>query len=339
MQLQLETLQTTKEYLQPEIIRNFKMKNRNKSNIISVSRRTDIPAYYAKWFRERLELGYAYYMNPMSQQPVYADLSPDAVRAFVFWTRNPKPLFEHLDYIDNRFNKRHYMHFTINGLPKELEERNPRVEFAIESAKYLSDRYGDHYVQWRFDPIIMSSITPEEYILSQFEYIARNLSGYVKRCYFSFVDLYKKTERNIKSVSEKYDIEFYDYTLLKKMNLTKELKQIADRNNISLYACAEDNLLTDTGVIKAHCVDHDLIELVSGNEFKNKEMPSRQECGCIESRDIGYYDSCPHGCVYCYANMDPGKALENAKTYLIEGFPFDKEKNKTEDGEEQKELF
>ena len=298
------------------------------ARIISVIRRTDIPAYYAKWFRDRLGLGYAYYKNPLSNKPVFADLSSDSVRAFVFWTRNPKPFFEHLDYIDSRYNKRHYMHFTINGLPKELEERNPKVEFAIESAKYLFDRYGNNYIQWRFDPIIVSSITPEEYILNQFEYISKNLRGYVKRCYFSFIDMYKKTEKNIKQVSDKYNIDFNDYSLSKRITLTKEIKQIAESNNIILYAYAEDDLLKATGVNKAHCIDHDLITLFSGKEFEIRENPSRKGCGCIESRDIGFYDSCPHGCVYCYANMDPEQALENAKEYLKSGFPFDGLKNK-----------
>jgi len=310
------------------------MSNKIKPNIISVSRRTDIPAYYAYWFRERLEKGYAFYENPMSKQPVYADLSPESVRAFVFWTRNPKPMFEHLDYIDKRYNKRHYMHFTINGLPKELEERNPKVEYAIDSVKWLADRYGDEYVQWRFDPIILSSITTEEYYLSQFDYIARNISGYVKRCYFSYVDLYRKTVSNVKKKAEVCGIEFYDSSLEQKIELTKRLKEIADRYGITIYACAEDNLLVVSGIEKAHCVDHDLIAMVSGNDFNSRSMPSRIECGCIESRDIGFYNSCPHGCIYCYANMDPDEAFENAKKYLKEGFPFDglqpKKKNDSE---------
>ncbi|HQJ74070.1 MAG TPA: DUF1848 domain-containing protein [Bacteroidota bacterium] len=296
---------------------------KDKPHIISVSRRTDIPAYFANWFRDRLEKGYVYYMNPLSHEPVYVDLSPENVRAFVFWTRNPKPLIEHLDFIDKKYNKRHYMHFTINGLPKELEERNPKVDFAIDLVKQLSERYGDFYVQWRFDPIIISNITDEEYILSQFEYIARKLSGYIQRCYFSYVDFYKKTIINLKIISKKYNIELYDYPLEKRIALTKDLKSISDRYNIKMYACAEDNLLKPTSVEKAHCVDYDLIQKVSGNDFKYKEVPSRIECGCIESKDIGYYDSCPHGCIYCYANMDPEKALENARMYLKNGFPYD----------------
>ena len=125
--------------------------------IVSVSRRTDIPAYYADWFRERLEKGFLFYPNPFSQKPVFLSLKPADVRAFVFWTRNPKPLFKHLDFIDDKYNKRHYLHFTINGLPKVLEERNPSLDFAISSAEFLAKRYGPDYVQWRFDPILFSS--------------------------------------------------------------------------------------------------------------------------------------------------------------------------------------
>ena len=136
-----------------------------KKTIVTVSRRTDIPAYFADWFRSRLELGYCFYPNPHSQKPVQMDLSPEKVKAFVFWSRNPKPLLKHLDFIDDKYDKRHYMHFTINGLPEVLEKRNPKIDFAISTVELLAKRYGSHYVQWRFDPIIFSTITTQEYIL------------------------------------------------------------------------------------------------------------------------------------------------------------------------------
>jgi hypothetical protein len=296
-----------------------------KQTIISVSRRTDIPAYYADWFRKRLEMGYTFYPNPMSGQPVFANLSPENVRAFVFWTRNPKPLFKHLDYIDERYQKRHYMHFTINGLPEILEKRNPKIDFASDCARYLCDRYGSGYVQWRFDPIILSSVTPVSYFVEKFDEISGKIAGLTERCYFSFVDLYDKTIRNIKKIEKETGIQFFDSNLEEQINITKKFQQIADKRNITLHACAEDQLLTITGIEKAHCVDQDLINKVSnGVNKKFKPAPSRLGCGCIESRDIGYYNSCPHGCIYCYANMDPETALMKAKEYSEEGFPYDK---------------
>lgn len=309
--------------------------SKKESIVVSVSRRTDVPAYYADWFRKRLEIGFTVYPNPHSNKPVYIDLLPNHVKAFMFWTRNPRPLFKHLDYLDDRYQKRHYMHLSINGLPKILEARNPKIEFAIDSAKFLAERYGSGYVQWRFDPIIISSVTPEQFVIDKFGEIAEGLHGVTQRCYFSFVDLYKKTERNF-AVLEKQGITFdHQYTsnfiednLEKQQNLILALKAIAEANQITMYACAEDKIQeTIPGIEKAHCVDADLVERVCQGIDSQKftTTPSRIGCGCIESRDIGYYDSCPHGCVYCYANMNPDKALINAKTYTNEGFPLDNE--------------
>jgi len=297
-----------------------------KKIIVTVSRRTDIPAYYADWFKARLELGYGFYPNPYSQKPVFIDLTPQAVKAFVFWTRNPKPLFKHLDYIDEKYEKRHYMHLTINGLPEALEKRNPKIEFAISSAEYLAKRYGPDYVQWRFDPIIFSSITSRDYILRTFESLTTKLEGITNRCYFSFVDLYEKTKRNFRKVSEKEEISFQSTGIAEQTDLVEEFISIAASKKISLYACAEDQLLeTIPGLNKAHCVDADIIDRIcsNGGTLDYDSSPSRIGCGCIESKDIGYYDSCPHGCIYCYANMDPEKAFENAKEYMLRGFPMD----------------
>lgn len=297
-----------------------------KKVIVTVSRRTDIPAYFAEWFKSRLELGYCFYPNPYSQKPVYLDLSPSNVKAFVFWTRNPKPLIKHLDYIDDKYQKRHYMHFTINGLPELLEKRNPKIDFAIKSAEFLAKRYGCHYVQWRFDPIVFSTVTKKNYVLDIFNELAEKLEGITERCYFSFVDLYDKTLRNIKKIESEYSIKFEKTTLNEQTDFVKELISIAQKRKIELYACAEDQLLeTLPGLKKAHCVDADLIDRVCLSKDSNNYdiAPSRIGCGCIDSKDIGYYDSCPHGCIYCYANMNPEIALVNAKNYLENGFPMD----------------
>lgn len=164
--------------------------------IVSVSRRTDVPAYYADWLRQRMERGFAAYPNPHSGKPVFVDLRPESVLCFVFWTRNPRPLFKHLDYIDERYQKRHYTHFTINGLPETLEARNPQIDVALRAVEHLADRYGPDYVQWRFDPIVVSSLTPVELLVERFTELSQRLEGMTRRCYFSFVALYQKTRRN-----------------------------------------------------------------------------------------------------------------------------------------------
>lgn len=299
-----------------------------KKIVVSVSRRTDIPAYFSDWFRKRLEIGDTFYPNPFNPKAiVHQDLRPEAVKAFVFWTRNPKPLFTHLDYIDRLYNKKHYMHFTINGLPEILELRNPRLQYCFDSVKYLADRYEkDNYVQWRFDPIVLSDKSNAEYHLEKFEFIASNLKGIVRRCYFSFVDLYAKTQRNFKKVESETAINFIKPTLEEQIELTKKLKDIADKYGITLFACAEDTIYSKVpGIEKAHCVDGDIINEICKDEPKDNfdVSPSRTGCGCIESRDIGYYDSCPHGCIYCYANMNPQTALNNARNYQKKEFPMD----------------
>lgn len=298
--------------------------------IISASRRTDIPAYYADWFRQRLERGFVAYPNPHSGKPVFMSLLPAHVTCFVFWTRNPKPLFKHLDYIDERYQRRHYMHFTINGLPESLEARNPQVDFAVSSAEFLARCYGSDYVQWRFDPIVVSSVTPVDYILAQFALLASRLQDLTQRCYFSFVDLYQKTRRNF-AVLERQGISFDpSYTSAAEtadaqIALVTTMQQIAATHGITLYACAEEHIARSIpGIKQAHCVDADLVRRVAlAGGLSPKDAPTRMECGCIDSRDIGHYDSCPHGCLYCYANMNPDKALENARIYARDGVPMD----------------
>ena len=294
--------------------------------VISASRRTDIPAYYADWFSTALKKGYAHYKNPYSNIPVFADLSSGNVKAFVFWSRNPQPLFKHLDYIDQNYNKKHYMHFTINGLPHDLEIRNPAIDFAVKSVEFLAKRYGPDYVQWRFDPIVFSSVSTPEFLINKFEEITSKLEGMTTRCYFSFVDLYEKTKQNFAKASMTADIEFHKPSVTQQLSFVREMLSSAKKHNITLYACAEDFLLESIpGIIKAKCVDNDIIDKLCPDESKSnyKTEPSRIGCGCIESKDIGYYDSCPHGCIYCYANRDPELALKNSRNYLKKGFPLD----------------
>lgn len=316
---------------------------KSKKIVVSVSRRTDIPAYFADWFRKRIEIGTTFYPNPMNPNQIVAqELRPEVVKAFVFWTRNPKPLFKHLDYIDSKFDKKHYMHFTINGLPEELELRNPKIDFAIDSVKYLADRYqSNEYVQWRYDPIVISSLSEYEYHIEKFDEIANKLNGFVNRCYFSFVDLYSKTKRNFLKIEKEKNIKFRTPDLEERIELVKEFINIAEPLGIKLYACAEDDIFNVLGNIKkAHCVDGDIIDRICEKDSQSNysTKPSRIGCGCIDSKDIGYYDSCPHGCIYCYANMNPETALENAKGYLKNGFPLDNEKT-VSNGEQQGEIF
>jgi DNA repair photolyase len=290
--------------------------------IISISRRTDIPAYYADWLIRRINIGYTVYPNPVSGKPVFLSLKPEEVKILVFWTRNPLPLFPHLDFIDKYY--KHYMHLTINGLPKILEWRNPAVDTIIEAARKLSKRYGKHYVQWRFDPVILSTVTPEDFILRRFEYIASQLNGYIENCYISFVDFYKKTEENFQRLSRQHRIKFTIPSKEQEISIAQKLAQIAQRYHMTVNACAEEHLAGIPYIKIAQCINIDLINKITGVPLKNFTLQnSRAGCHCINAPDIGYYDSCPHGCIYCYSNKTPEIALKNARLYRKIGFPMD----------------
>jgi len=295
---------------------------KNKPKIISISRRTDIPAYYSDWLIHRMKIGYTVYPNPVSGKPVFISLQPEHVKAIVFWTRNPIPLFKHLDFIDE--NYKHYMHITINGLPRLLEHNNPSVDSIIEAVKKLSKRYGTEYVQWRFDPIILSTVTPEDFIIRRFEYIAAQLKSYVKNCYISFVNLYKKTEINFEKVEKRDRIRFKHPTIEQELSIIKIISSIAKGYGIKLHSCAKDHLSQIDNVQIAQCINVDLVNKITGIPLKSYSLQkSREGCHCINAPDIGYYDSCPHGCIYCYSNKSPGIAMTNAKKYREFGFPMD----------------
>lgn len=300
-----------------------KLKNTMKK-IISVSRRTDIPAYYADWFYNRLKVGYVYYPNPFSKKPIYTNLRPEAVTAFVFWTRNPYPLLKYLNYIDDNYNKAHYMHITINGQPKELEIRNPKLDFVINTVEYLAKRYGKHYVQWRFDPIILSSITTELYIYDKFYELAKILSPMVNKCITSFVDFYEKTKQNFYQAYREKQIQFYEPSIEKQISILKNLKKIADEFNLTLEICTESTLTDKIDIKSTSCIDLNLIKYIVKDDFLcYDKKPTREGCLCYDAKDIGYFNSCPHGCIYCYANKNPEEAFQNSKFYRKNSFDFD----------------
>lgn len=284
--------------------------------IISVSRRTDIPAYYADWFMQRVELGEVVYPNPMSFKPVRLSLRPEHVLFLVFWTRNPHPLERHLDRLDALYERAFYFHFTINGLPKTLETNNPPLDFAVATFQRLAARYPQQ-VFWRYDPIVLSDLTPPAYHLQKFEELAERLRGYTTRCYFSFVDWYQKVQRNFARIAEEEGVRFRDAELHERMELTQKLQALAQKNGMMLYSCCEDALCAVPHVAKAHCVDIETMRALSPTRYRKlPASPTRADCGCYESRDIGYYDSCPHGCVYCYANRNRERAKSFYEAYL-----------------------
>ncbi len=278
------------------------------SRIISVSRRTDIPAFYGDWFMNRLKEGFAGYVNPFGGQKYIVSLEPQDVTCFVFWSKNFSPFLDKLIKLEE-LGYKFYFNYTITGLPRIFESNSADKEIAIKNLKELSRRYSPEHINWRYDPIIISDITDCEFHIRNFEDIASALEGYVRRCYFSYVVRYGKVKKNFEKFQGQNGVKIADPDADLRIRLAKILTDIADSHGISMFTCCGD-YLTSGKIQKAHCADGKLIkELFSMNGSVFSERPTRKECGCAESADIGAYDTCPHGCVYCYANINK-KATE-----------------------------
>lgn len=275
------------------------------ANVVSVSRRTDVPAFHARWFIKRLEEGFAEYRNPFSGKAHRVSLEPEDVRAFVFWTRNPAPLMQKLEYVETRETPFYFL-FTINGYSRVLERSNPPVRRAIEIFRRLSDRIGPERVRWRYDPVVITQEMGADYHIRNFERIASGLEDATRVCIFSFMDLYGKVRRNVAAVPG--PSRPLEPSLDERLHLSETLAGIGERYGIRLRACCEDDLVSG-GVEKARCVDPVLLDIIAPAGGKLLIRPTREECGCAASRDIGGYDTCPHGCVYCYANASPEAAV------------------------------
>ncbi len=278
--------------------------------VISVSRRTDIPAFYSEWFINRIRAGYVRWMNPFSRAVYQVSLQPEDVSAIVFWSKGYAPLLPYLDELDAG-GYRMLFHFTITGLPRVFEPRVPEVDESIRCARILSDRYGSEAVLWRYDPIILSNVTGQKYHIDRFAELCSGLAGAVRRCYFSFVMFYGKVLRNTESLKSETGIVCYDMALDDRMALASILADIAADHGIEMHSCCGDYLLGEK-IKKAHCVDADLLQRLFPDRIGDLSAnPTRKECGCAESKDIGAYGTCPHGCVYCYANTNPQAAMRS----------------------------
>jgi len=274
--------------------------------IISASRRTDVPAFYGDWFMRRLREGYAGVVNPFGGKRYLVSLRPEDVSCFVFWSKDFTPFIEHLDALD-RLGYRFYFNHTLTALPAIFESRVDK-DAALKTLLYLSERYSPRHINWRFDPIVFSDIADDAFYLDAFHRLAARLAGRVERCYFSFVSLYSKVKRNFQQIQERTGVRVIDPHADEKIALAERLASIAQRHGIQMYSCCGEYLVRPS-IQKAHCIDGAIIQqLFSPDGFEYKDKPTRKECGCTESVDIGTYDTCPHGCIYCYANANKATA-------------------------------
>ena len=332
--------------------------------LISASRRTDIPAFYGEWFRRRLREGWCEVANPFSGKLYRVSLAPEDVLGWIFWSRDYAPF---LDTLSDLYasGQRFLCQFTITGCPDFLEPRTPSAERATETAARMASLFGPDVVQWRYDPIILSSATPPEWHVENFTALAGKLKGSARRCYFSFPTMYRKTVRNLEKASafastsastsakamvEKkvsslvetpadispdkpadgppeesadaplriWSREKGDFTDDDLAALAARLAAVAAAAGMEMRSCCGEKWVNpEAGILGASCVDWPLLqENLAG--IKNTKVPlhpSRKQCGCHKSVDIGRYHTCAHGCAYCYAVENPESAQKNLQAH------------------------
>lgn len=286
--------------------------------IISASRATDIPAFYTDWFFRRLEKGYVRWRNPFSGQDSYVSFGN--TRFIVFWSKNPAPLLPQLYTLKER-DIGCYIQYTLNDYEAEgLEPNVPPLTQRIDTFRRLVDALGPGAVVWRFDPLILTGQIIIDTLLEKIAHIADALVGYTEKLVFSFADIesYKKVSRNL----HQRGIDYREWDEESMREFASRLSTLnSDNWNLILATCAEPIDLSEYGIEHNRCIDPRLIsrlapeDSVLQNFLYNARGDSgqRKACGCILSKDIGAYNTCPHGCLYCYANTFPASAFENYK--------------------------
>ena len=276
--------------------------------ILSVSRRTDIPAFYWEWFLNRVQAGFVDVRNPMNIHRVSRiDIRPEVVDCIVFWTKNAGNIIPHLDQLKDY---KYYFQYTINPYNKLIEENVPLKKYVVENFRLLSEIIGPNRVIWRYDPILLTDMIDVDYHLRYFEELAKRLKGHTNRCVISFVDLYKKTVSNTRELmmKEPTDMEMHF--------LAHNLSSIAKDYGMEIVSCSESIDLDFDGVRHGCCIDRNLIEEIVGYRIDvKKDKNQRKECGCVESVDLGAYNTCLHACKYCYANFNNMKVQTLSKKH------------------------
>lgn len=274
--------------------------------IVSASYRTDIPAFYGDWFRQRLQAGFCQVANPYGGPPGTVPLTAEVVDGFVFWTRNAAPFAEALAEVAAR-GIPFVVQYTITGYPRALEASVSDTKRSIAAVRALADRYGPRACVWRYDPLLLTSLTPPAWHRETFARLAAALTGAVDEVVLSFAQMYAKTRRNTARAAARHGFTWEDPPADRKTALLTELAAIAAAQGISASLCAQPDLLAP-GLIPARCIDAARLSDVAGRTMAAKTKGNRPGCLCAESRDIGAYDTCPHGCVYCYAVRAPEAA-------------------------------
>ena len=263
--------------------------------ILSASRRTDIPAFYADWFFRRVKAGFVCVRNPLNPRQVSRiSLAPEVVDCIVFWTKNPAPMLDRLEELRDYM---YYFQYTLNDCDRTIEPRVPDTETRLRTFRALADRLGKERVIWRYDPILLTETLDPDFHVRTFRRLAEALAGQTEKAVISFVDVYPA--RNRKALEALGMLRPTEETL---RELAGRLAGIARGCGLQIATCAERMDLSGLGIGHNQCIDGGLIQRLLGFPLKVRPDGQRADCGCVKCEEIGTYDTCPHGCVYCYAN-------------------------------------
>ena len=287
--------------------------------IISASRRTDIPAWYGEWMLNRLRQGQVMVRHPFRPSRVtQLSLTPEAIDAIVFWTKNPVPFMDQLGEIE-RLGHRFCFQCTLTPYGAGLEPGVPPLTARVAAFQALADQIGPERVLWRYDPIIFTPFySPAEH-LHCFAALAGHLHRYTRRCTVSLLTLYAKCRRNLRA------IELTQPSQSELIAFGADLAAIARDHGLSLFACCDRFLTDHCGIAAARCIDLELLATFLGQPLtERRDGSQRPGCGCAVSIDIGAYNTCPHGCYYCYANTSAGavssqRAIHDPASPLLTG--------------------
>ena len=276
--------------------------------IIQTGMRTDIPAFYSKWFLNRIKEGYVCVRNPYNPKQVTKySLSPEVVDLIAFCTKNPLPM---LPFLDELKPYGQYWFVTITPYGRDIEPNVPDKETVMEGFKELSDVVGADSMGWRYDPIFIDKKHSVEWHISEFEKMAEILAGYTKTCVISFIDIYKKVERNC---TEEQSVRAEDRAVI-----GTAFVKIASKYGMVLKPCAEGEDLAKYGADCSGCMTVHTFETALNSRLevpKRKKNQRNGECACLLGTDIGAYDTCGHLCKYCYANVNPVLVKENMRKH------------------------
>ncbi|MCX7774878.1 MAG: DUF1848 domain-containing protein [Spirochaetaceae bacterium] len=266
--------------------------------IISASRRTDLPSFQADWFFGQLAQGWVEVRNPWNaRQRRTISLAPENVICFVFWTRDPRPMMDRLERLRTY---KYLFHYTINAYGPPLEPDAPSLEYSLRTIRDLADRIGRERIIWRYDPLILTESHDEAWHGAAFAELAEKLRGWVRHCVISVYDSYRGAQARLRAAG--LAVPALSELRENYVHLLAMLVKIAHDSDIAVALCAEPSLQDVPGISRIACIDEAVIREVAGPvPVPGRDRCQREGCTCLESVDIGAYGTCQRHCLYCYA--------------------------------------